>query len=118
MQLALPALGEKFETFASVQTQVESVIQGNSNLENRLSELLEANNNFRESFAHLVQGNTQTQIEKFQALSEKFETFASVQKQVDNLVEGTSNLENRLTQLLEENKQKRKANKNHNIETN
>ncbi len=35
---------------------------------------------------------------------EKFNGFETLKTQVDTLVEGTSNLENRLTQLLEANK--------------
>ncbi|MFH7028595.1 MAG: hypothetical protein ACHBN1_25175 [Heteroscytonema crispum UTEX LB 1556] len=58
------------------------MVQGISNLENRLNQLLEANNTSQENIANLVQANKLaelgTQLEKLQALVEKFEGFESV----------------------------------------
>jgi hypothetical protein len=97
----LQALVEKFEAFAPVSKQVGSLIQGTSNLENSLKQLLEASNISTESIAHLLHGNTEKQLENLQALVEKVETFVSVFNQIEYLLQASSNLENRLNQLLE-----------------
>ncbi len=91
-----------------LNTQVESLIAGTSNLENRLVQFLEANNNQPQNPENLA---LNTHLEKLEVLSEKLAGWETVKTQVENLVKATANLDNRLTQLLEANKPKGKSNR-------
>jgi DNA repair exonuclease SbcCD ATPase subunit len=100
----LQALVEKFETFVPVKNQVDSLVEGTAKLENRLVQLLEAQNASKDNLTALTQGHTEMQLEKLQALVDKFQELAPVKNQVESLVKGTSNLEDSLTQLQESQK--------------
>ncbi|MBD0263107.1 MAG: hypothetical protein ICV78_10385 [Tolypothrix sp. Co-bin9] len=82
-----------------MHNQVESLIQGTSNLEN----------NLKASIADLAQGNTDVQLEKLQILIDKLQGFETVKTQIENLVQVTSNLENRFTSSQEPNRPKSKG---------
>ncbi|WYL98453.2 MAG: hypothetical protein HEQ19_01850 [Gloeotrichia echinulata CP02] len=99
----LQTVAEKLDGFVTVQNQVQSLIQGSANLEERLTQLVEVQNQAQESITNLVQGNTEIQLSQLQAIAEKLDGFVPVQNQVERLIQGTSNLENRLVQFQEGN---------------
>lgn len=108
-QITAEARKKEIESFENVKNQFASIIEGSSDLENRLVEVLEVNNNSRESLSLLVQNNAEVQLTKLQALANQLQIITPVSSQVENLIQGNLSLENRFTNSQEANRPKSKG---------
>lgn len=112
----LQALEEKLETFTQLVSQVESIEEKTSNLENTLAKLQEVTHSSLEIIGSLASKNVrdlpEETLQSLQTLSEKLTELENYKTQAEALVKTTANeVETRIKQLLEAKKTKAKSTK-------